>query len=281
MARSRKKGFVELLAAAPWWVSIVVALLVFSGCKTAPSLLHSSSPALAGVNVLTTLLAQYAHFFALPFVLLSGIAALNQFRRRKLLERQSGIEDIRNLSWQEFELLVGEAFRQEDFAVEENGGGGADGGVDLRLRRGGKTFLVQCKRWKQRQVPVTAVRELFGLMAAENADGAIFVSSGSFTPDAQRFADDNGVILIDGEELLALIGRPSSSTTAMTTRVEPSSIPSLEAAPVAAAGGDGAPPCPTCGGPMVRRTAKRGQNAGQAFWGCSSFPRCRGTLEGA
>ena len=29
---------------------------------------------------------------------------------------------------------------------------------------------------------------------------------------------------------------------------------------------------------MVRRTARRGPNAGSEFWGCSEFPRCRGIV---
>ncbi|SFD13565.1 Topoisomerase DNA binding C4 zinc finger [Microbulbifer thermotolerans] len=33
--------------------------------------------------------------------------------------------------------------------------------------------------------------------------------------------------------------------------------------------------CPKCGSPMVRRTSKRGVNAGKQFWGCSAFPKCR------
>lgn len=35
------------------------------------------------------------------------------------------------------------------------------------------------------------------------------------------------------------------------------------------------PKCPQCGEPMVLRTAKKGNNAGSKFWGCSNFPRCR------
>ena len=31
---------------------------------------------------------------------------------------------------------------------------------------------------------------------------------------------------------------------------------------------------------MVRRKAQRGPNAGNEFWGCSDFPRCRGTVSG-
>ena len=33
--------------------------------------------------------------------------------------------------------------------------------------------------------------------------------------------------------------------------------------------------CPRCGGKLVLLTAKRGDFAGQHFWGCSNYPRCR------
>lgn len=33
--------------------------------------------------------------------------------------------------------------------------------------------------------------------------------------------------------------------------------------------------CPKCGEPMIFRKAKSGANAGQEFWGCSAFPKCR------
>lgn len=35
------------------------------------------------------------------------------------------------------------------------------------------------------------------------------------------------------------------------------------------------PICPRCGSPLVLRTAKKGANAGNRFYGCSSFPKCR------
>lgn len=35
--------------------------------------------------------------------------------------------------------------------------------------------------------------------------------------------------------------------------------------------------CPQCGCPMVLKTAKRGSNAGGAFYGCSRYPDCKGT----
>jgi restriction system protein len=37
------------------------------------------------------------------------------------------------------------------------------------------------------------------------------------------------------------------------------------------------PTCPNCGKHMVLRTARKGQKAGQPFWGCSGYPDCKGT----
>jgi hypothetical protein len=37
------------------------------------------------------------------------------------------------------------------------------------------------------------------------------------------------------------------------------------------------PACPRYGLLMVRRTARRGTQAGTSFWGCTSYPACRGT----
>lgn len=36
--------------------------------------------------------------------------------------------------------------------------------------------------------------------------------------------------------------------------------------------------CPECGAALVERTAKRGENVGSKFLGCSSYPKCRYTL---
>jgi hypothetical protein len=38
------------------------------------------------------------------------------------------------------------------------------------------------------------------------------------------------------------------------------------------------PACPQCGSPMVLRTARRGGNVGNQFWGCSKYPTCKGTV---
>jgi restriction system protein len=40
----------------------------------------------------------------------------------------------------------------------------------------------------------------------------------------------------------------------------------------------GNPICPLCSGAMIKRTAKRGSNAGKEFWGCSHYPDCKGIV---
>ena len=41
----------------------------------------------------------------------------------------------------------------------------------------------------------------------------------------------------------------------------------------------GAKLCPKCGSAMVLRTSKKDPNAGNEFWGCSAFPKCRTIAE--
>ena len=33
--------------------------------------------------------------------------------------------------------------------------------------------------------------------------------------------------------------------------------------------------CPKCGSKLVLRTARKGENAGNQFYGCSSYPKCK------
>ncbi|MCC5845912.1 MAG: NERD domain-containing protein [Verrucomicrobia bacterium] len=37
------------------------------------------------------------------------------------------------------------------------------------------------------------------------------------------------------------------------------------------------PVCPKCGAAMILRTARKGANAGNSFWGCGTYPVCKGT----
>ena len=165
------------------------------------------------------------------------------------------------ISWRDFELLIGEAYRQRGYHVTETGGGGADGGVDLVLSKGRETWLVQCKQWRATKVSVQIVRELLGVMTARGATGAYVVTSGSFTAEARAFVEGRNIELVDGPELLRLIGSvPASEEMAFSQPVAET--------PAALS-------CPKCAATMVIRMARDGP----PFWGCSKFPQCRGTRD--
>src|SRR5205809_5259110 len=40
------------------------------------------------------------------------------------------------------------------------------------------------------------------------------------------------------------------------------------------------PHCPVCNALMVKRLSRRGSRSGSTFWGCSNYPKCRGTRAG-
>ena len=66
--------------------------------------------------------------------------------------------------------------------------------VDYYKEKGEKYF-VQCKQWKAYKVGVKIVRELLGVMVGGGATGGFVVTSGQFTKDAHRFAQENNVAL--------------------------------------------------------------------------------------
>ena len=148
------------------------------------------------------------------------------------------------------------------------GGPREDGGVDMVLRKDAETWLVQCKQWKSYKVDVTVVRELYGVMAARGASGGFVITSGSFTSAAIEFAEGRNMRLIDGPKLFGLIQQGQTAGTARTASVTPAPSTSH---PVQATVQD-VPSCPVCSSAMVRRTAKKGANAGSQFWGCSTYP---------
>jgi restriction system protein len=142
----------------------------------------------------------------------------------------------------------------------------------LALTKGSEKFLVQCKQWKAFKVGVDVVRELYGVMAAKGATGGFVVTSGRFTDDAKAFADGRNVQLVDGPKLFAMIKQAKQSLT--PNLQQPIGKPQMAQHKTAIE-----PICPQCGSSMVKRTARKGGNAGGEFWGCSKFPTCRGVQQ--
>ncbi|WP_343206076.1 restriction endonuclease [Rhodanobacter sp. MP7CTX1] len=232
----------------------------------------SSSPVLVGVGKQAAA-GIYAPLEWMALGICWAGALISFFRqrsRRRLLDTQTGLDSLRAMSWREFEMLVGEAFRRRGYAIQETGLGGADGGIDLILRKDGKTTLVQCKQWKTQRVDVKVVREMFGLLAHHGAAAVKIVAVGDYTADAQRFAQGKPIELIHGEALLAMVREGQTLPPAKIPTTE--TIAGVRTHPDLASSTN--PVCPKCGTDMIQRFNRRTKDQ---FWGCAKYPACRGT----
>ncbi len=277
----------------PWWVGVLLAIVSYfwlHDVATRPVVIDPVRP-----NVPLQAIWQGLAFggqYIVPLLCLLGavVSFLRRRQRKKLVgvvTHSDASDALNDMSWRQFEMLVAEGFRRQGYHVEETGGGGADGGIDLVLfrpsRNGREKFLVQCKQWRAFKVGVDVVRELYGVMAASGAAGGFVVTSGRFTDEAARFANGRNVTLVDGPKLHGLIRQALDAGASAADRVAPQQPPVSPAAvpaqprPVPSARATSAPACRACGQPMARRTAKRGANAGREFWGCTDYPACRGT----
>ena len=215
MARRKKDNLLDdlshLLMTTPWWAGPLLALVAFLlfrlaiplilgiGAGEGPDLLRMPRQVFTGFSVMV------APWFGVLVLICWAVTEVKKLANRKLLDKQSGLDSIGEMSWQEFERLVGEMYRHQGYAVEHTGSNDGDGGIDLVLQRVGETTLVQCKHWKAWQVGVKEVRELRGVVASERAHRGILVTYGTFTNDALEFARRNPITLVAGHELEQMI----------------------------------------------------------------------------
>jgi restriction system protein len=119
-------------------------------------------------------------------------------------------DSLSQVSWQDFEILVANYYREQGFDVMHCGNGAqgvrGSGGVDLRLRKDDKLYLVQCRHGTVQPVDAGAINRLLAVRDEDGAAEAIVVSSADFSADARRAGESGGAKLIDGEELRRLLG---------------------------------------------------------------------------
>lgn len=286
MPRRRKaspaENLIDLVALMPWYVGVVLAIvsyMLLSQIAAAPLVAPKPGDVTgAMVGAVWRGLASAGQYI-LPLICIVGAAASiwRRSKRRSLMDsatRSDAAGGLDGMSWREFEMLVGAGFRLQGYTVAENHKPGPDEGIDLILRKSGEQYLVQCKQWRAFKVGVPVIRELYGVMAAKGAAGGFVVTSGRFTAEAEEFASGRNVRLIDGPKLHQLLRQAKGGGVVGHSEDDVAGRP-VDPQPSAAK--LVAPTCPRCAQAMVRRTAKKGANAGQDFWGCSSYPRCRGT----
>ncbi|MDP9238904.1 MAG: restriction endonuclease [Chloroflexota bacterium] len=193
-------------------------------------------------SVLGLVIANFLSTSLAGMVLLLWLAAQVQASHRRLLVEWT--TDLRLLTAEEFEWLVGEMLRREGWQVRETGRkDGPDGNIDLELTRDGQRAIAQCKRWVSWPVGIDEIRKFAGTLMSEGLPGSagIFVTLSDFTGQARVEAQRNKMALVDNHDLYARVEK--------VRRAEP---------------------CRICSTPMVLNRSTRG------WWLRCVAPGCQG-----
>ena len=177
-----------------------------------------------------------------------GLRIDRWFLSKKFKDKKT-IQDLRSLTPTQFEEYVAHLFGKLGYKTEVSGGP-YDGGIDVFAIKDNKTHYIQCKKYITRQVPVGAVRDFYGAIADKANTVGYFITTHTFTAEAEKFAEDKPLELIDQFRLLEYMKLAGVENV-------PTSKKKL---------------CPKCSGLLVERRGKHG-----VFLGCSSYPKCKYT----
>ena len=67
------------------------------------------------------------------------------FKKKRIFFNVNDLEQLKNLSWQDFEVLTGQIMRHLKYKVQEQGGAQADGGIDLIAYKNNSKYIIQSK----------------------------------------------------------------------------------------------------------------------------------------
>ena len=124
----------EDLMELPWSIGAVMAVLCYPVALLLSSYLANQSSNIT--QALSSVPLKLWPWFSVMF----GFVSLMSFifgRKKKILYKQNQtLQQIRNLTWRQFEFYIGQAYREKGYFVVETPEG-PDGGVDLILRKDG------------------------------------------------------------------------------------------------------------------------------------------------
>ncbi|MDH5535370.1 MAG: restriction endonuclease [Betaproteobacteria bacterium] len=172
-----------ILSRQPWWLSMLVGALLFAAMQLI-------FPALAP-------------FVALPFIGIGAWLGWKQLRAGVPFDVPERLAKLREMPWENFSLVVSEAYRRQGYTVEPS----KSGAFDFRLRKNNRLTLVQCRRWKVSQVGENPLRELNQAIEKQDAYNAIAITAGEFSEKARSFVATTPITLVSGAELIKLVGR--------------------------------------------------------------------------
>lgn len=183
--RMSDKSLFALLLRSPWWISIVLALVVALIAGALVPKPYSAVGALGGF----------------PFFVIGIIAAWRQRHAPDPARMNQVLERLAAMSWREFSAGLEQVYASQGYAVTHLHAGAAD----LKLEKNGQVILVGAKRWKAAALGVEVVRDLVAARGSTNASSSVCISLHPVTDKARLFAEENAVKLISEMELAVLM----------------------------------------------------------------------------
>lgn len=177
-----KRSLFSILSGFPWWLSALVAVLLF--------------------GFMQLIFPPLAPFVALPFVAVAAYFAYRQLLGKSPVDAGERIAALRDMPWENFSLVISEAYRRQGYAVEASD----SAAFDFTLRRNGRITLVQCRRWKVNQVGAGPLRELHEAIVKHDAFNGVCITAGGFSANAREFAAGKPITLLNDAALAELVG---------------------------------------------------------------------------
>jgi len=128
-------------------------------------------------------------------------------RTKQLLNQSRTLAQLRRMNPYDFEHYVANLFCKLGFKAEATKSSG-DFGVDVVAYKGGKKYVVQCKRHAAHvKDDSPALQQFIGSMEIYKSKHGIFVNTSGYTPAARKLAKKHNIYLVDETELMKLVRR--------------------------------------------------------------------------
>jgi restriction system protein len=168
-----KNSLFATLLRSPWWISMVIALLLsLLGYALLPEHLRSAG-ALSG----------------LPFAVIGVMALVKQWGEPGAARIEQVQQSLATLAWPAFAQLLEQAFRRDGYTVRPS----RSAGVDFELEREGQRTLVSARRWKSARSGLEALRPLQTARLADGTAEAIYICLAPLSDNAAPFAAEHGI----------------------------------------------------------------------------------------
>ena len=131
-----------------------------------------------------------------------GFNKLEEWVEKRRLKKYKDLNEWKKLSGREFEKMAAIIFEEQGYKAKVVGGAG-DKGIDIKLKKDGRKYFVQCKNMER--VQPKDVRAFWGsieeYIRKEKIKKGYFVTTGDFSKAGKEFVKNKPIELFNGLKL--------------------------------------------------------------------------------